>query len=259
MPGAQVDLKGIRHTYVGTKGRTEAVRDVTFTVRPGEFVALLGPSGCGKSTLLQFVSGLDRPTAGHVEVDGKPVLEPSRERIMVFQQAALFPWLDVRGNIAFGLKRAGVPARERRERIDAALKLVELEHFADARPHELSGGMRQRVALARGLVLEPRVLLMDEPFAALDALSRERLQQEVQALWQKARPTILFVTHDAHEAVVLADRVVVMSKRPGTIKAVIDVDLPRPRHPEDHAVADVAKRAREALGSDDAWDEGWTR
>ena len=257
MPGASVRLKGISHTYTGTRARTQAVRDIDLEVKAGEFVALLGPSGCGKSTLLHFVSGLGAPESGVVEVDGQVVTRPSRQRIMVFQQAALFPWLDVSGNIGFGLRQARVPRKERAKRVRDALELVELTQFAHARPHELSGGMRQRVALARGLVLEPRVLLMDEPFAALDALSRERLQQEVQSLWQKKRPTVLFVTHDAHEAVLLADRVVVMSKRPGTIKAVIDVDLPRPRHPEDHAVADVARKARDALADDASWEPTW--
>lgn len=257
MPGAAVQLKGIGHTYVGARGRTEAVRDIDLHVAAGEFVALLGPSGCGKSTLLQFVSGLDVPTTGTVEVDGQPVTGPSKDRIMVFQQAALFPWLDVRSNVAFGLRHQRVPRAELNRRVQEALELVELDQFAKARPHELSGGMRQRVALARGLVLEPHVLLMDEPFAALDAMSRERLQQEVQALWQQRKPTILFVTHDAHEAVVLADRVVVMSKRPGTIKATIDVPLPRPRHPEDHAVADIARKAREALADDGSWELAW--
>jgi NitT/TauT family transport system ATP-binding protein len=257
LPGASVHLKGVSHTYVGARGKTEAVRDIALDVAPGEFVALLGPSGCGKSTLLQFVSGLDRPTQGQVEVDGKKVDGPDKDRIMVFQQAALFPWLDVRSNVAFGLRHQGLKRAEVRRRVQESLQLVELEHFAKARPHELSGGMRQRVALARGLVLEPHVLLMDEPFAALDAMSRERLQQEVQTLWQERKPTILFVTHDAHEAVVLADRVVVMTKRPGTIKTIIDVPLARPRRQDDHAVADLAHKAREALMDDGSWDLAW--
>lgn len=257
MPGASVHLKGVGHTYVGSRGKTEAVRDIDIKVEPGEFVALLGPSGCGKSTLLQFVSGLDRPTTGTVEVDGKPVTGPSKDRIMVFQQAALFPWLDVRSNVAFGLRHHGLKGGELRRRVHEVLELVELDQFAKARPHELSGGMRQRVALARGLVLEPHVLLMDEPFAALDAMSRDRLQQEVQSLWHQRKPTILFVTHDAHEAAILADRIVVMSKRPGTIKAVIDVPLPRPRRQDDHAVADLAHKAREALADDGSWDLHW--
>ncbi len=257
MPGASVRLKGLSHTYVGVRGKTEAVRDIDLNVAAGEFVALLGPSGCGKSTLLQFVSGLDTPTAGVVEVDGKPVDGPSKDRIMVFQQAALFPWLDVRRNVAFGLRHHGLKRAELQRKVQEALELVELEQFGKARPHELSGGMRQRVALARGLVLEPHVLLMDEPFAALDAMSRDRLQQEVQSLWHERKPTIIFVTHDAHEAAILADRIVVMSKRPGTIKAVLDVPLPRPRRQDDHAVADIAHKAREALADDGTWDLQW--
>jgi NitT/TauT family transport system ATP-binding protein len=255
MPGAPVAIKDVSHTYLGGRGRTEALRGIDLQVKAGEFVALLGPSGCGKATLLHFVAGLDQPTTGVVEVDGKAVTEPSKDRIMVFQQAALFPWLDVAGNVGFGLR--DMRRRDRRKRVAEVLDLVELTQFAKARPHELSGGMRQRVALARGLALEPHVLLMDEPFAALDAMTRERLQQEVQTLHLERKPTILFVTHDAHEAVLLADRVVVMSKRPGTIKAVIDVPLARPRHPEDHAVADLARQAREALADDGSWDLAW--
>jgi NitT/TauT family transport system ATP-binding protein len=213
----------------------------------------VGPSGCGKSTLLYFVAGLTKPTGGSILLDGKPVDGPGADRIMVFQEAALFPWLDVRGNIAFGLKHAGVRLSERRQRIDEALKLVDLEHFGKSRIHELSGGMRQRVALARALVVKPRVLLMDEPFAALDAQVRENLQLELQDLYTQEKPTIVFVTHDVREAAVLADRIIVMSHRPGTVKATIQVDLPRPRAIEDHAVVDIAKKAREALSAEVEW------
>jgi NitT/TauT family transport system ATP-binding protein len=221
-------------------------------------VTIVGPSGCGKSTMLYFVAGLTLPTGGKILVDGKPVTGPSAERILVFQQAALFPWLDVRHNIAFGLKLNGVPRKERNQRVTEVLKLVDLENFAKSRVHELSGGMRQRVALARALVLKPRVLLMDEPFAALDAQVRENLQLELQNLWGKERPTILFVTHDVREASVLGDRIVVMTHRPGTVKSILPVELPRPREVEDHSVVDAAHKAREALTTEVQWEmEHW--
>ncbi|MEA3190781.1 MAG: sulfonate transport system ATP-binding protein [Thermoplasmata archaeon] len=247
MSGARVTLRGIHHTFQGARGHTEAVRGMDLEAQPGEFVAIVGPSGCGKSTLLHFVAGLDRPQQGTVEVDGKPVTGPHASRILVFQQAALFPWLDVAGNVGFGLRAARVPGAERQRRVEEALELVELKAFARARVHELSGGMKQRVALARALVLEPSVLLMDEPFAALDAMSRGRLQQEVSRLWERSRPTVLFVTHDVHEAAIVADRIVVMSARPGRAIASLDVPLPRPRQPDAHTVADAAKVARQAL------------
>ena len=253
MTGADLRLDSVSHTYKGARGETEAIRKMSLDVKSGEFVVLVGPSGCGKSTVLYFVAGLTRPTEGAVLLDGEPVDGPGADRIMVFQEAALFPWLDVRGNIGFGLKHAGVGAAERRRRIDEALKLVDLENFGKSRIHELSGGMRQRVALARALVLKPRVLLMDEPFAALDAQVRENLQLELQELYAKEKPTIVFVTHDVREAAVLADRIVVISHRPGTVKATIPVDLPRPRGIEDHAVVDIAKQAREALSAEVEW------
>lgn len=259
LPGAAVSLKGVSHTYIGAKGKTEAVRDFTLEVAAKEFVVLVGPSGCGKSTLLHFIAGLDEPTQGKVTVAGQRVTRPSQERVMVFQQAALFPWLDTRKNVAFGLRYTNVPREERQSRVDAALELVDLKAFAKSRIHELSGGMRQRAALARALVLRPRVLLMDEPFAALDAQVRENLQSTLQDLWGRQRATIVFVTHDVREAAVLGDRIVVMSHRPGTVKTIIPVDLPRPRQVEDHAVVDVAKRAREALSEEVAWQMGHER
>ncbi|MBI2078030.1 MAG: ABC transporter ATP-binding protein [Euryarchaeota archaeon] len=251
--GANVKIRSVSHTFTGTKGATEALTGVNLDVAAREFVVLVGPSGCGKSTLLYLVAGLTRQTQGTIEADGKAVDGPSAERIMVFQEAALFPWLDVRSNVSFGLKSTGVGRTERARRIDEALKLVELDQFAHNRIHELSGGMRQRVALARALVLKPRVLLMDEPFAALDAQVRENLQQELQRLWTANTPTIIFVTHDVREAAVLADRIVVMSHRPGTVKDVLPVGLPRPRAVDDHAVVDVAKRARDALSTEVKW------
>jgi NitT/TauT family transport system ATP-binding protein len=250
MPGAVVTLRGVGHAFSVKDGETEALRDVYLKIHAGEFVVLIGPSGCGKSTLLHFIAGLDKPEEGEILVDDEPVNGPNPDHILVFQQAALFPWLDTYANVAFGLKQAGVPRRERRERVEQALRLVELQDFMHSRIHELSGGMRQRVALARALVLKPRVLLMDEPFAALDAQVRENLQLHLQRLWENERPTIVFVTHDVREAAVLGDRIVVMTARPGTIKGTIPVELPRPRLVENHAVVDTAAKAREALSGE---------
>lgn len=258
MVGARLNMERVSHVFKGRRV-TEALEDFTLEISGGEFVTVVGPSGCGKSTLLHFIAGLERPSRGEVKVDGRPVTGPDPERIMVFQQPALFPWLDARANVAFGLRHADVPVSERRRRVAEALKLVELEKFARSRPHELSGGMRQRVALARALVLRPRVLLMDEPFGALDAQVRENLQWELQRLWAQDKPTIMFVTHDVREAAVLGDRIVVMSHRPGTVKSVIPVDLPRPRPIDDPKVVEVSHRAREALSEEVAWQfsHGW--
>src|SRR5439155_1104089 len=191
--------------FKGKSGETEALRDVTLRIREGESVTIVGPSGCGKSTLLSLVAGLEDPTTGWVEMDGNRVHGPGADRIVVFQDAALFPWLDVTGNVEFGLRVARVPRRDRKERVARHLATVQLEKFAHARVHELSGGMKQRVALARALVLRPRVLLMDEPFAALDVQIREEMQSVVQDLWQRSGATTLFVTHDVREAAVLGN------------------------------------------------------
>ncbi len=224
-----------------------ALERVTFSVADGEFVCVVGPSGCGKSTLLNIVAGLDRPDEGQLLFAGQPVEGPGPERLLVFQEPALFPWLNVRENVEFGLKLRGVPKSARRDIVAKYLELVNLQRFAKAYVHELSGGMKQRVQLARALAVEPRVLLMDEPFAALDAQTREQLQQELQEIWSRTGATIIFVTHNVREAVALGDRVLVMTPAPGRIKEEITVDLPRPRNLYDHRLVDLAARVRAAL------------
>lgn len=251
--GVALRFDRMGHTFQGVKGQVEAVKDFTLDMKPGEFVVVVGPSGCGKSTLLHAAAGLVKPTSGRVLVGDREVDGPDSSRILVFQQAMLFPWLTVRGNVAYGLARAKLSRAKRRQRALEVLKLVQLEAFAKHRVHELSGGMQQRVALARALALEPKVLLMDEPFAALDAQTREELQARVEELWQREKPTILFVTHDVHEAARLADRIVVMSHRPGTAKRIMDVSIPRPRAFDDEQTARVARETREALAEEVAW------
>jgi NitT/TauT family transport system ATP-binding protein len=212
----------------------EALREVDLDVRPGEFLSIIGPSGCGKSTLLSLAAGFLKPTTGQVLFDGAPIAAPGPERGVMFQDYALFPWRTVLGNIEFGPFARGVPAAPRRERARGLADLVGLAGFEDRYPHELSGGMRQRCALARLLANDPRVWLMDEPLAAVDLQTRIILQDELLRLWGDGgdtarRPTVVFVTHGIDEAVLLADRVVVLARRPGRIKAVIDITLPRPR------------------------------
>ena len=204
-----------------------ALEPVSLDVAAGELVCLLGPSGCGKSTLLQVIGGFLKATAGTVTVDGVPVTAPDRRRVFVFQERGVFPWLTVAENIAFGLADLAAPARA--SKVAALVELVGLAGFANSYPHELSGGMKQRVALARALAPNPRVLLMDEPFGALDAITRHQMRGELLRLWGLKPQTILMVTHDVDESVLLADRVVVMTSRPGRIAKIVPVDLPRPR------------------------------
>ena len=212
------------------RASVQALDDVSLQVREGEFVCLVGPSGCGKSTLLSIIAGLELPESGAVLADGKLITGPGRDRMVMFQESALFPWLDVLGNVLFGLKlKPNLTAQERREVAEFYLKLVGLEKSLHANIHELSGGMKQRVALARALAPNPRVLLMDEPFAALDAMTREQLYGDLQQIWAKRRKTIVFVTHNVREAVCLGDRVVLFSPNPGRIQEQFTVDLPRPR------------------------------
>jgi NitT/TauT family transport system ATP-binding protein len=200
-----------------------ALDDVNLTVHENEFVAIVGPSGCGKTTCLRMVAGLEFPSSGSVEVDGVEVARPGPERAVVFQQFALFPWKTVQANIDFGLKSLGVPAGERRERIASSIKLMSLEGYESAFPHQLSGGMQQRVAIARAYVLDPKVLLMDEPFGALDAQTRTVMQEELLRVGRSNPRTVLFITHAVDESVYLADRVVVMTRRPGRIREIIDI------------------------------------
>lgn len=202
---------------------------ISLQVQEGEFVAIVGPSGCGKSTLLRMVAGLERPDQGSIAVNGRPVTGPGPERTLIFQEHALYPWRTVAANVGFGLELAGVARRERAERVGEVLAKVGLEGFAGYYPHQLSGGMRQRAAIARALVLDPQVLLLDEPYGALDAMTRLQMQTELIRLWEGARKTVLLITHDIDEAIYLADRVIVMSARPGRFVETIRVDHPRDR------------------------------
>ena len=253
MKGATLKLVSLGKTFAGETGIVEALRDINLATEEGEFITIVGPSGCGKSTLLSLVAGLEEPTTGWVEMDGKRVEGPGADRVVVFQEAALFPWLDVHGNVQFGLKVAGVPRKERETRVAEFIKMVQLENFAHARIHELSGGMKQRVGLARALVLRPTVLLMDEPFAALDVQIREEMQVVVQELWLRNATTTLFVTHDVREAAVLGDRIVVMSHRPGTVSAILPNDAPRPRTQNDPTVLEQIRKANEILKAEVTW------
>ena len=217
-------------SFPARAGKLLVLEDVSLQVSEGEIVCLVGPSGCGKSTLLNIIAGLEAPDSGSVLADGKAITGPGRDRMVMFQDSALFPWLDVMGNVLFGLKlKPNLKDAERREVAKYYLQLVGLEKFAGANIHELSGGMRQRVALARCLAPNPRVVLMDEPFGALDALTREQLYGDIQEIWTKRKKTIVFVTHNVREAVCLGDRVLVFSPHPGRIRGEFKIDLPRPR------------------------------
>lgn len=225
-----VEVSGVSHVYETAKGPTEALKDISFRVETGRFVSIVGPSGCGKSSLLMMVAGLIRPTQGEIKAGGRPLTEPDPTRIgVVFQDASLYPWLTARQNVEFPLSLRHVDRKIRRERSDEALELVGLKGFEDRHPHELSGGMKQRVALARGLVQDPPILLMDEPFAALDEQTRLSMGDEVLRIWERTHKTILFVTHGLSEAIHLSDEVLVMTSRPGQLVDRVDVDLPRPR------------------------------
>jgi NitT/TauT family transport system ATP-binding protein len=244
----ELALEGVSKWFRTSRASVHALDNVTLTVAPGEFLCLVGPSGCGKSTLLDIIAGLTVSDSGTVFADGQPVVGPGRHRLVMFQESALFPWLDVFGNVMFGLKRE--QSLTRRQKIEIAehhLELVGLTKFKKAYTHELSGGMKQRVALARSLAPDPRVLLMDEPFAALDALTRERLYGDLQDIWQSRRKTIILVTHNVREAVCLGDRVALMSPNPGRIREQFRVDLPRPRDINSPMLAELAGDITTAL------------
>jgi len=224
-----------------------ALKDVDLTVQHGEFVAILGPSGCGKSTLLELIAGLEPLSFGRIMFDGKPVTGPERGAVMVFQEHSLFPWLSVRDNVGFGLSVKGVPKAERGTRVDRLLERVRLTRFAQHHPHQLSGGMKQRVAIARALVENPDFIMMDEPFAALDFQTRVLMQHFLLEIWLEFRPTIIFVTHHIDEAVLLADRVMVMSAGPGRILDEVRIDLPRPRRMTDAGFNDYRARLTDLM------------
>ncbi|MFD7983591.1 ABC transporter ATP-binding protein [Kitasatospora indigofera] len=238
---SKLSFRAVGRTYPVGDGLFTALGNVSLDIADGEFVTVVGPSGCGKSTLLGMAAGLVEPTSGRVLLDGVPVTGPGPDRGVIFQQYALFPWLTVRRNVEFGLRLAAVPAAERRRRAQYAIDLVGLTDFADALPKTLSGGMRQRCAIARAYAVDPQVLLMDEPFGALDALTRVQLQNQLLDTWSRERRTVLFITHDVDEAVYLARRVVVMAARPGRIDRIVDVDLPYPRTEEIRLSADFGR------------------
>ena len=246
--GAKLVIDGVSKWFRTSRAEVQALDNISLTVSEGEFVCLVGPSGCGKSTLLDIIAGLTKPDQGGVFADGIPVEGPGRHRLVMFQESALFPWLNVFGNVMFGLKLCPELSQEERNEIALDhLKLVGLEKFAKSYVHELSGGMKQRVALARALAPDPRVLLMDEPMAALDALTRENLYADIQCISQQRGKTILLVTHNVREAVCLADRVILLSPNPGRIREQFPIDLPRPRDINTSEVAVHAQRITAAL------------
>lgn len=251
-PGAHIEVNKVSHQF-GLEGKSLPVLDrVSLDIKPGEFVAILGPSGCGKSTLLRLAAGLEPPSAGQILSDGTKVEGPDPSRIVVFQDPTLYPWRTVKDNVALGLQARGV-LNSHRHRIDEALQLVGLSSFANAYPRQLSGGMAQRAALARALVNDPKLLILDEPLGKLDSLTRLAMQAELLALWQRNGFTTLMVTHDVEEAIYLAQRVIIFSNRPAKIEAELTVDIPYPRHRGDPKLAELRRQALAHLGLDADW------
>lgn len=246
-----LSLENVYKKFDTKNGVTETLEDVNLSIEKGDFVALVGPSGCGKSTLLNIIAGLEKATSGRVVKGGEEIVDAGPDRVVMFQESALFPWLKVIDNVEYGMKIKGIPKNERREKAMHYLKMVHLTRFALSYPHELSGGMRQRVALARALAMDSDILLMDEPFAALDSQTRNILHAELQQIWGATRKTIIFVTHNVEEAVLLADRVIVMAASPGRIKKEFRVQLARPRNVEDvdltRTVAQILNELKEEV------------
>ncbi|HWN64059.1 MAG TPA: ABC transporter ATP-binding protein [Candidatus Binatus sp.] len=250
VPPSKLAIEDVSKTFRTATGEVLALDRVSLQVNEAEFVCLVGPSGCGKTTLLNIIAGLEKPDSGRVLADGKPITSPGRDRLVMFQEPALFPWLDVLGNVLFGLKlKPNLTNKDRRNVARYYLELVGLTRFERANIHELSGGMKQRVSLARALAPNPRVLLMDEPFAALDALTREQLYGDIQQIWKARRKTIVFVTHNVREAACLGDRVLLFSPHPGRIQEEFAVDLPRPRDINSVDLAGYATKIMRALKS----------
>jgi NitT/TauT family transport system ATP-binding protein len=231
MSATHIDVKGVNKVFKTDNREVVALRDINLQIPQGQFVCLLGPSGCGKSTLLNAIAGFSLPSSGEITADGQLITGPGPERGMVFQEYALFPWMTVEKNIAFGLEIKGMAQAEIKQRVDQLLGMLSLSDFRNRYPKDLSGGMRQRVAIARVLALDSPIMLMDEPFGALDALTRRNLQDELLRIWSELKKTIIFVTHSIEEAIYLADRIVVMTYRPGTVKRDMIVELPRMRDP----------------------------
>jgi NitT/TauT family transport system ATP-binding protein len=245
---SKLAIDNVSKSFNTATGLVQALDRVSLQVGEGEFVCLVGASGCGKTTLLNIIAGLEKPDSGTVMADGKPITGPGRERLVMFQEAALFPWLNVLGNVIFGLKlKPNLRPKDRKDIAKYYLELVGLSRFERANIHELSGGMKQRVALARALAPNPRVLLMDEPFAALDALTREQLYGDIQRIWTARHKTIVFVTHNVREAVCLGDRVLLFSPHPGRIQEEFVIDLPRPRDLNSSELAGYASRIMRSL------------
>ncbi|NMC11105.1 MAG: ABC transporter ATP-binding protein [Methanothrix sp.] len=239
---ALLEIKGLNKLFSSDGKEMEALHNINLSIEENEFVCFIGPSGCGKTTLLRIIAGLEEPSSGTVTLAGDPIKGPGPERGMVFQEYSLFPWRTVLDNVVFGLELKGVPAAERQAKGRQYLKMVGLERFEARYPHELSGGMKQRVAIARALVNDPRAILMDEPFGALDAQTRNIMQSELLRIWEEKRKTVVFVTHSVDEAIYLADRIVIMSARPGRIKDIIEIHLPRPRNRTSSEVNQIRDR-----------------
>jgi NitT/TauT family transport system ATP-binding protein len=247
----QIEVSNVSLVYDTPAGRVQGVKDASFSLEASEFLCLVGPSGCGKSTLLNIIAGFLAPTGGEIRIAGKPISGYGQDRGVVFQDfAQLFPWRTALGNVTFGLEMKGIPKQEREAIALEQLRLVKLEKFAKSYPHHLSGGMQQRVAIARALAYNPDVLLMDEPFAALDALTRDDMQRLLAEVWRETRKTIIYVTHNVAEAVYLADRVVVMTPHPGTVKTEVPIALPRPRDPLSVEFLDYQKQLLHYLGGE---------
>lgn len=257
MPKDKICVKDLEKVFQSDGRAVTALKDLSFEIEEGEFFGIVGPSGCGKTTLLNLIGGIEQPTSGSISINGSEVDGPGFDRGMLFQEGALLPWRTASKNIEFGMEIKGMKADERGEISRKYLKLVGLEGFEDSYPHELSGGMMQRVALARVLTFDPDILLMDEPFASVDALTREGLQNELLKIWEETKKTIVFVTHSIDEVIYLSDRIAVMSARPGRVKEVVEINLPRPREgtrtsPEFAGLRDkIWDILKEEVGSDE--------
>ncbi|WP_026840857.1 ABC transporter ATP-binding protein [Citrifermentans bremense] len=242
-PVSKIQLRNVEKRFRSARGDQQiALSRLDLDIKAGEFVCLVGPSGCGKTTLINLMAGFEKPTSGSVLIDGEPVTAPNPDHIMIFQDYGLYPWRTVLGNVLFGLQARGVPAAQAREKALAALEMVGLSQSIDKHPHELSGGMKQRASIARALAVEPSVLFMDEPFAALDAFTRLHLQDELLRIWTETKPTVVFVTHDLDEAIALGQRVVLMAPQPGRIQKILEVKLPHPRERTEQEFATFRKR-----------------